>query len=230
MQPRLLWFLILSYVMVIIFSNWFDLRLIHLFGLTTDVGTLIFPLTFIFADLITEVYGYKKARLAIWCGFLFNFIFVAFGLLVTMLPSPDFAVHNDMFDELMVFNTRIVLAGMVSYIIAEPINSMMVAKLKVKMQGKHMGVRFVLSTFVASGIDSFIFATIAFYHIMPADKFILFAFTMWFIKVAIEILGLPIAIKAAKKLKDYENIDVYDTDTQYGIFSLDADYQRSTHK
>ena len=76
MQPKYLGFLILTYCMLMVFSNWFDPRLIDLFGLNTDAGTLIFPLGFLISDLITEVYGYKQARRAIWCGFLFNFLFL----------------------------------------------------------------------------------------------------------------------------------------------------------
>jgi uncharacterized PurR-regulated membrane protein YhhQ (DUF165 family) len=81
MQPRYLWFLIVAYVVVILMANWFDVRLVRVGVLITDAGTLIFPITFLLSDLITEVYGYKNARLAIWCAFLFNLLFILYSLL-----------------------------------------------------------------------------------------------------------------------------------------------------
>ena len=94
-QFKVLWLLIMLYVLVIVMSNWFDSRIIQLHGsLVTDAGTLIFPITFLVSDLITEVYGYKFARKAIWFGFIFNFIFILFGIVVTHSASPDFALKT----------------------------------------------------------------------------------------------------------------------------------------
>jgi uncharacterized integral membrane protein (TIGR00697 family) len=161
-RPNYLWFLTLSYSMVIVLANWFDPRLISFFGLTTDAGTLIFPLTFLLSDLITEVYGYKFARQAIWCGFLFNALFIVYGQIVVRMPSPAFPTNNEMFDTLLTMNFRIIIASAISYLISEPMNSLVMAKLKIKMHGRYLGIRFVLSTVFASCIDSFIFGTIAF--------------------------------------------------------------------
>src|SRR3990167_4672910 len=122
-QPKFLWFLTLTYSMVIVLANWFDPRLIKIFGLTTDAGTLIFPLTFLLSDLITEVYGYKNARRAIWCGFLFNALFILYGQLVIHMPSPDYHTNNAMFDTLLATNVRIIIASCLSYLISEPLNS-----------------------------------------------------------------------------------------------------------
>src|SRR5262245_18687209 len=104
-QPDWLWFLTLTYAMVIELTNWFDPRLINI-GLDTDAGTLIFPLTFLLSDLITEVYGYKYARRAIWCGFLFNALFIIYGQIVIHMPSPSYPTNNDMFDTLLTTNIR----------------------------------------------------------------------------------------------------------------------------
>lgn len=97
-QPKVLWFLILSYSMVLVFANWFEARLILIGDLVTGGGTLIFPLTFLLADVLTEVYGYKQTRRAIWVGFLFNILFVSYGYLVTLLPGPDFYQNNTYFN------------------------------------------------------------------------------------------------------------------------------------
>jgi uncharacterized integral membrane protein (TIGR00697 family) len=228
--PKALWFLLITYVSVILLANWFDIRLIKVFGLETDAGTLIFPLTFLCSDLITEVYGYKFARRAIWTGFLFNLIFILYSQLVIHLPSPEYArATNANFDTLLGFNIRIILASTLSYFCAEPLNSYLMAKLKLKTDGKYMSVRFVLSTFIASFFDSFIFGSLAFGGTMPNADLIRFNATMWLIKVAIEILGLPVSMHLAKRLKQYENLDIYDTGTRFNVFNLDTSYNNSNN-
>jgi uncharacterized integral membrane protein (TIGR00697 family) len=222
--PRFLWFLSLAYTMVIVLANWFDPRLIDIFGLNTDAGTLIFPLTYLLSDVITEVYGYKHARRAIWAGFLFNAVFVLYGFIVTHMPSPSYPTINPLFDKLLTFNVRIILASAISYLTSEPLNSFIMAKLKIKMHGRFMGIRFVASTIIASGTDSIIFGVIAFYGLMSNYNLTALILTMWLIKVAVEILGLPISIKIAKKLKKMELLDIYDRRTKFNIFSLDAKY------
>lgn len=228
--PKFLWILTLTYVMVIVLANWFNVRLIQIFGLNTDAGTLVFPLTFLLCDMITEVYGYKYARRAIWCGFAFNIVFILYGLVVTNLPGPDYATHNDMFDELLKFNIRIIIASIISYFIAEPINSFIMAKLKIKLVGKYMGIRFVSSTFVAAGLDSIIFGLIAFYGMMSHENLFYLILTMWFIKVSIEIIGLPFSIKLTKKLKAIEQLDIYDKSTRFNLFTWDAHYSKQDNQ
>ena len=221
-QPNFLWFLTLSYTVVLILANWFDARLIKMGPFITDAGTLIFPFTFLLSDLITEVYGYKYARRAIWCGFLFNALFILYGQLVIHLPSPNYPTNNAIFDEMLAINTRIIFASAISYLCAEPTNSFIMAKLKIKMNGKFMSVRFITSTIAASGMDSIIFGTLAFYNVMNNQNLIYLILTMWLIKVIIEILGLPISIRLAKKLKEIESLDIYDRKTNFNIFKIET--------
>ena len=223
-QPRFLWFLTLSYVVVILLANWFDVRLIRIGDLVTDAGTIIFPLTFLLSDLITEVYGYKNARRAIWCGFLFNVLFILYGQLITHLPSPYYANMNKGFDALLAMNVRIIIASTFSYFCAEPLNSFIMAKLKIFMRGHNMATRFIASTLVASGVDSFIFGSLAFYGVINDHQLLSLILTMWLIKIIIELLGLPISIKLAKKLKYSEALDIYDWQTNYTIFSFNNYY------
>lgn len=221
---RFISFIILCYVMAMIFANWFDPRLIHIFGLDTDAGTLIFPFTFLLSDLITEVYGYKQARRAIWAGFLFNALFICYGQIVIHLPSPNYPTNNALFDQILSLNYRIIIASAISYFCSEPLNSLTIAKLKIKMRGRLVGIRFILSTFIASGFDSLIFGTIAFYGMISSTNLISLILTMWLIKVAIETIGLPVSVHLAKKLKHLEQTDVYDNQTKFNIFSLDGVY------
>ena len=228
-KTRYLWFLTLSYVMALVLANWFEARLVLLFGLTFTAGAIIFPFTFILADVITEVYGYKFTRRAIWVGFLFNAFYLAYGHLIIYLPSPEHAMKNELFDVIMTTNVRIIMASMISYLIAEPINSYMVAKLKILFQGRRMGFRFVSSTFVASGVDSFIFTMLAFYGTMQTTHVVTLLLTMWLFKVSLEIIGLPLSIKLTKKLKQIEKIDMYDKDTNFTLFSMDDRYKHNAN-
>ena len=98
------------------------------------------------------------------------------------------------------------------------------AKLKIKMKGRYLGIRFVSSTIIASGTDSLLFGLIAFYGMMTNTNLLSLILTMWFIKVFIEILGLPISIRLAKKIKKLEQLDIYDKKTNFTVFSLDTHY------
>src|SRR3989338_6179085 len=108
-HPKYLWFLILSYSMIIAISNWFDARLVEIFGMAISPGTLIFPITFLLSDVITEVYGYKHARRAIWSAFLFNLIFIGYGQLLIHLPIPSFATDNENFNKIISVNIFIII-------------------------------------------------------------------------------------------------------------------------
>jgi uncharacterized integral membrane protein (TIGR00697 family) len=230
-QPRYLWFLILSYSMVMVLANWFDPRLIQIFSLDTDAGTLIFPLTFLLSDLITEVYGYQQARRAIWCGFLFNVIFILYGQLIIHLPSPAYAVsNNEKFDAMLMMNIRIIVASMLSYLCSEPLNSFVMAKLKIRFGGNKLAMRFVASTLLASGVDSFIFGSIAFFGLMTEEKLFLLIVTMWFLKVVIEIVGLPISLWLTQQLKKTERLDIYDNNTKFNLFSLQVEYTKKQNQ
>lgn len=225
LQPRFLWFFIMCYAMAIVLVNWFDARLIRVFSIDTDAGALVFPLTFLLSDLMTEVYGYKRARLAIWCGFMFNFFYIGYGYLITLFPSPPYSlVHNAAFDELMALNTRVIIASTLSYLVSEPLNSFIMAKLKIKTQGRYMGFRFVAASSISSGADSVMFGTLAFSGIMGFSELVMLIFTMWFIKVFTELLGIPLSVRLAKILKKAEQLDIYDRHTQFKVFSLDTVY------
>ncbi|MCW5589155.1 MAG: queuosine precursor transporter [Legionellales bacterium] len=222
-----LWFLTLSYTVAILLANWFDCRFIVLFGFNTDAGTLIYPLTFVLSDLITEVYGYKHARRAIWAGLLFNLIYIGYSQIIIHLPSPSFAHLNPMIDKILEFNTRIIVASIVSYLLCEPINSYILAKLKIKMQGNYIALRFVVSTLCAAGLDSLLFCVIAFWHVMPTPQLIEFIIVLWLIKIMIEIIVLPISIFLVKKLKQQEQLDIYDKNTNFSLWRWDIHYQTS---
>lgn len=229
-QPKYLWFLILSYSMVIAISNWFDARLVEIFGMAISPGALIFPATFLLSDIITEVYGYKHARRAIWSAFLFNLIFIGYSQLLVHLPSPRFATDNAVFNKLISDNTYIILGSFSSYLLSEPLNSYILAKLKKKYNGQYIAIRFVLSTVIASFLDSIVFATIAFYKIYSLHDITKIIFDIWITKTTIEIIGLRFSIRLSKLLKKSEKLDIYDDKTDFTLLSLEANYTSINNK
>ena len=228
MQPRFLGILTISFTMCLVMANWFDARIIDIFGIVTDAGTLVFPLTFVLGDVITEVYGFKNTRRAIWIAFVFNFLFMLYGQIVIHFPSPAYALHrNQVFDHLLQAESRIVIASFVAYFIAEPLDAYLVAKAKILSNGKLMAVRFFLSTFLASALGSTVFGVIAFMGVMSTVNLISLILTMWLIKVAVELIVLPASVFCAKRLKRIENIDIYDINTKFSLFNFNNRYDNT---
>nr|BFD33689.1 hypothetical protein GTC16762_33080 [Pigmentibacter ruber] len=223
-NPKYLWFFVMSFTVIMIFANWFDPRLILIpfFNLETDAGTLIFPLTFLVSNIITEVYGYKHARKAIWCGFGFNLFGLLFGQLLIHFPSPIYA-DNVAFDSVIKKSSIIVIASMISYLVSEPLNSYIMSKMKIKFKNL-TALRFVMSTFFAAFVDSIVFTAIAFSWYLKIEDCVKLALTMWMLKVLIESIGTLFSVRLTNYLKNKERIDIYDRKTKFNIFSLNTNY------
>lgn len=226
--PKFLFLLVFSYSMFVLMSNWYDSKLIEIFGMTLAPGCLIYSVTFLQANMITEVYGFKNARLAIYYALIFNLLFVVYGWLVMSLPSSS--QTSSSFDDFLFTNLRIILSSFVSCCIAEPINALMTSKLKIYCQGKYVGIRFILSTLFSGLIDSMIFVVVAFYGVINNPELLKLGLNIWLIKIFVEISLLPIAVRISKKLKNIEKLDIYDVDTRFTFFSLDTNYtEKNNH-
>lgn len=232
--PKYLWFLILSYsmtlAMTLAMSNWYDSRIVEVFGVSITPGSLVYSITFLLSNVITEVYGFKNARKAILTAFLFNVMFIIYGGIVLSLPTPLNMNHNPSFDSFLMVNLRIIVASFISYLISEPTNAYIVSKLKTIQEGKYIGIRFIASTLISGALDSILFIVIAFYHTMADSQLISLIFHIWMVKTVIEILGLPLSINVARKLKETEKLDIFDTTTQFTMFSLSSGYSKSDNK
>ena len=195
-----------------------DLPLIGAF--TFGAGVLFFPLSYVFGDLLTEVYGYAEARKVIWAGFG-AMCFAAFmaTVVVALPPSPSWP--NQAAYELIFGQTpRIVMASLIAYFCGEFVNSFVLAKMKLADGGKRMGWRFVVSTVCGEGIDSLIFYPVAFYGIWGNDLLFNVMAAQWGLKVAVEILFLPLTLRIVRALKKAESEDYYDRNTKFTPFSL----------
>jgi hypothetical protein len=187
-------------------------------------GVLFFPISYFFGDILTEVYGYKRSRRVIWAGFaamvfasLMAFIVTSLPAAKTMSPESQAAVN-------MIFGQtwRILLASLSAFWLGEFANSFVLAKLKVKTEGKWLWTRTIGSTAVGEAIDSLIFYPVAFLGTWPTEQVVSVMIGNYFIKVMWEVVATPLTYKVVGFLKRVEHEDYYDRDTDFNPFVLNA--------
>jgi queuosine precursor transporter len=183
-------------------------------------GVLFFPISYVIGDMLTEVYGYAKARRVIWTGFA-ALIFMAFmaAVVVALPPAPGWP-NQAAYEAVFGNSWRIVLASMLAFWAGEFANSFVLAKMKLANKGRNMGLRFVASTFVGQGLDSLIFYPVAFWGQEGWETTQLFktVLSQWAIKTGWEIILLPITIMIVTALKRREGVDVFDEGTDFTPF------------
>lgn len=207
------------FVAVLLISNVASTKIVQLFGLTFDGGTLLFPLSYIFADILTEVYGFRKSRSAIWLGFISSLVMSAVFILVGVLPAaPDWG-NQVAYDAILGLTPMIVLGSLVAYFCGEFANSFILAKMKVWTEGKHLWARTIGSTLVGQAVDSTLFILIAFGTVLPMSLILTLIISNYIFKVAIEILFTPVTYRAVAFLKAREGVDFYDRTTDFNPFA-----------
>jgi uncharacterized integral membrane protein (TIGR00697 family) len=229
-QYRYFEFVIVAFVVVLVCSNLIgpakaarvDLPLIG--AVTFGAGVLFFPISYVFGDILTEVYGYSRARRVIWAGFAALLFAAAMAAVVVALP-PAPGWPNQRAYEIAFGNAwRIALASMFAYFCGEFVNSFVLAKMKVATGGRFQGARFVGSTVAGEAVDSALFYPLAFYNsgIMPNELVITLVFSQFIAKTLVEIAFLPITYRIVAFLKRAENEDYYDRDTDFNPFKIEA--------
>lgn len=185
-------------------------------------GVLFFPISYIFGDILTEVYGYAHARKVIWAGFAGLAFASLMAYVVVALPPAPFWNNQAAYETAFGSTWRIVAASMVAYFCGEFVNSLALAKMKILTAGKHLWMRTIGSTIVGEAVDSSLFYPLAFYNsgIIPNDKLLQVMFAQFLLKVAVEVLFTPVTYKVVGFLKRAEGVDAYDRDTKFTPFSL----------
>ena len=181
-------------------------------------GILFFPVSYVIGDVLTEVYGYARARRCIWAGFA-ALLFMAFmaAVVVALPPSPDWegqAAYEAVFGQV----PRIVFASIVAFWAGEFANSYVLARMKIWTQGRHLWARTIGSTLVGQGIDSLIFYPLAFYGLWDNATLLVVLGTQFALKVAWEALLTPVTYAVVGFLKRREGVDVYDRGTDFSPF------------
>jgi hypothetical protein len=202
----------------LLISNTLDNKIFTLAGLALPAGIVLFPLAYVFGDVLTEVYGYATSRTVIWIGFLALALMVGSFELARILPPAPFWTHQDAYEVILGRIPRIVAASIVAYFFGEFCNSYVLAKMKVRMRGAAMPVRFVASTVVGQFVDTAVFVLIAFTGTMPRAALLTVTLSAWAVKVAWEVIALPLTVPIVKALKRAENEDHFDIDTNFNPF------------
>jgi uncharacterized integral membrane protein (TIGR00697 family) len=223
-------FVMAAFVTVLVCSNLIgpakiaQLDLPALGPVTFGAGVLFFPISYIFGDVLTEVYGYARARRVIWCGFAaLAFASLMAGIIVALPPAP-FWTHQAAYEIAFGSTWRIVGASMVAYFCGEFVNSFVLAKMKIATEGRWLWTRTIGSTIAGEAVDSALFYPLAFYGsgIIPNDKLPLVMVMQFVLKVSVEVIFTPLTYKIVGALKRAEHEDFYDRRTNFSPFTLKA--------
>jgi len=202
-------------------------------ALTFGAGNLFFPISYIFGDVLTEVYGYARARRAIWAGFGAMLFATAMSQAILRMPASPAEPFNAQLQpalELVFGNTwRIALASLIAYWIGDFANSFVMAKMKLLTRGRWLWTRTIGSTLVGQGVDSLTFYPIAFIGIWEGQTiFKVIAFN-WLMKVTVEVVFTPLTYAVVGFLKRREGVDAYDAGTRFTPFSLKDEGELQHH-
>lgn len=185
-----------------------------------DGGTILFPLTYIFGDVLTEVYGYARSRRVIWFGLAMNLLATLVFAFVAGLPTDPSSPTKGAFETVLGLVPRIVLASTLAFFIGEFLNSYVLARLKVATRGRWLWTRTIGSTLIGQGADTLVFSLVAFWGVLPGEVlWSLIAFNYMY-KVAIEVVLTPVTYAVVRFLKRREGVDHFDTGTDFNPFKL----------
>jgi uncharacterized integral membrane protein (TIGR00697 family) len=193
-------------------------------ALLFDAGTLVFPISYIFGDILTEVYGYKRSRRVIWAGFTATLMLGFFVWLAGVLPAEaewEGYAGQAAYDAILGGISGLIVASLVAYLAGEFVNSYVLARLKVATAGRWLPLRTISSTLAGQAVDTTIFFLIATaLGVFPASLLLSLIATNYLFKVGIEVLLTPLTVRLVVALKQVENEDYYDRDTNFNPFSL----------
>jgi queuosine precursor transporter len=209
-----------SFVAVLLISNIASTKILDLKWFTFDGGTILFPLAYIFGDILTEVYGYARSRRVIWTGFIWIAVAAGIFYLVDRLPAASEYEMSDSFHAILGQTPRIVAGSLAAYFVGEFVNSVILAKLKVWSAGRMLWARTISSTLFGQGVDTAIFLLIAFGGVFTNATLWEIFKSNYVFKVGVEVAFTPITYLVVRYLKRVERSDVYDRDTDFNPFIL----------
>jgi queuosine precursor transporter len=211
--------LVLIFVVVLLVSNLVAQKVCRLGPLTVSGAELLFPITYIFGDVFTEVYGYKESRRAIWIGFMASALLSAAGALAVALPADPSWHNQQAFETVFGLIPRFVAASLIAYWVGEFANAFTLARLKVLTQGKWLWTRTVGSTVVGQFFDTVLVMVISFAGMVSSSTLVHLIVSSYLVKVVYEILATPLTYAGVGWLKRKEGIDIFDTHTNFNPFA-----------
>jgi uncharacterized integral membrane protein (TIGR00697 family) len=221
-------FVMAAFVVVLVCSNMIgpakiaQLDVLPLGTITFGAGVLFFPISYVFGDVLTEVYGYARSRRVIWAGFGGLAFASLMSFVVVALPPAPFWHNQEAYEIAFGGTWRISLASMIAYFCGEFVNSFVLAKMKILTEGRWLWTRTIGSTLFGEGVDSLLFYPLAFYGtgIIPNDKLPMVMLAQFVAKVGVEVVFTPVTYLVVGWLKRTEHEDFYDRDTKFTPFSL----------
>jgi uncharacterized integral membrane protein (TIGR00697 family) len=212
--------LVALFITCLIAANITAVKLISVFDLLLPAAIVIFPVSYILGDVLTEVYGYRQARRVIWLGFLCNLIVVATIWIGLVLPAAGFWDGQDAYERILGSTPRILAASFLAYLVGEFANAFVLAKMKIATEGRFLWARTIGSTLVGQGLDSLVFIALAFAGSIPLAALAGATVTQWLVKSAYEAAATPVTYAVVGYLKRSEGVDVYDRDTHFSPLAL----------
>lgn len=211
------WFVLVTAIFItcLITANITAVKLVGVFGLVLPAAIIIFPLSYIFGDILTEVYGYRQARRVIWLGFFCNLIAVVAIWVGQVLPAASFWDGQAAYERILGYTPRLLVASFLAYLVGEFANSFVLAKMKIATEGRWLWTRTIGSTLVGQGLDSLVFITLAFMGTIPLGGLTSAIVTQWLAKSVYEAAVTPLTYGVVNFLKRQEGLDVYDYETRF---------------
>lgn len=209
-----------GFVAVLMISNIASTKFVAIGPLSFDGGTLLFPVAYILGDVVTEVYGFQRARRVIWMGFGATALMAATLALVGALPSAEGWEHQSAYRAILGATPRIVLGSLVAYWVGSFANAWLMAKLKIATEGRFLWVRTIASTLVGEGVDTVLFVLVAFAGAWPAALLWSVIASNYVFKCSLEIAVTPLTYGVVNGIKRAEGEDFFDHDTQFTLFRL----------
>lgn len=208
--PKYLFIVSAIFVATLLISNIAAQKLFSLWELVFSSGILVFPLSYIFGDILTEVYGFNRARSVIYVGMLCNLLLVlVIHISIALPPAPGWELQEH-FEKALSMIPRIVAASIIAYVLGELVNSYVMSKMKLAFEGKSLWIRTITSTIAGQFVDTIVFVLIAFYGVYPSSILLIAVISSWAFKVIYEICATPVTYVAVNKLKKLEGIEHFD--------------------
>jgi uncharacterized integral membrane protein (TIGR00697 family) len=208
------------FITCLITSNIMAVKLVSILGVVLPAAVIIFPISYIFGDILTEVYGYAASRRVIWLGFLCNLLAViAFQLGGLMTPAV-FWQGQPAYEAILGYTPRILGASFLAYLVGEFANSFVLAKMKIMTKGQWLWTRTIGSTLVGEGLDSLVFISLAFAGTIPVDALMGTVVAQWLFKTGYEIVATPLTYVVVGWLKAREGLDTFDYETDFNPLTV----------
>ena len=201
-------------------ANLLETKVVQLGPVAVTAGLLVFPISYIINDCIAEVWGFRKARLIIWMGFLMNFLVVALGQIAVALPAAPFWEGEEGFNFVFGMAPRIAVASLLAFLVGSFMNAYVMSRMKVASRGRHFSVRAIVSTLAGESADSLIFFPLAFGGLMPLDELGKMMLVQVALKTLYEIVILPVTVRVVNYVKRVDGSDVYDEHISYNILKI----------